>query len=282
MKTIDIQENQLEGPLPVTLNSLERLLEYLYVDRNPQLLGCIPLSAFTTASFVGTQVVGRCADSIAQDAAHEQQRNAIRTNFVSTLGVGADRQFRSMLQLVVSEINQTLGSSVQPGQTSKVFLQNHPQGDQRGFCKVSVTLIDGIEYITAIEVGITDRVSSGGLNLQRLLVMLPGLPRLQTFACERCDSAVSRTNRLPPRLPTVAPNLVKLNLFASGIVGAIPSSYGNFAQMQELLMGFNGLSGQLPAELSRLQKLTVLFLQGNNFDSECQFVRDWQSSVATW
>jgi hypothetical protein len=277
MRVIDIQQNQLAGPLPVTLSRLERRLEYLYVDRNPQLSGCVPLSPYTEATFDGTRVTGRCADSSARDIAHTQQRNAVNAHFLPSLSVNVNKEFRTMLQLVVSEINQTLGSSVQSGQTSKIFQQNNAQGEQRGFCKVSVTLIDGIEYITGIEVGVMDnRFPAAGLNMQRLLHLMQQLPRMRSFECSYCYMAAEPPPdlkiRLPPALPTVAPNLVKLGLFSSGIYGTIPASYGNFAEMQELLLAGNRLSGQLPAELSNLQKLKVLTLMDNRFVSECHDV----------
>jgi hypothetical protein len=278
MRAIDVQQNQLAGPLPVTLSRLERRLEYLYMDRNPQLSGCVPLSPFTTATFDGTQIVGRCAGSSARDVAHKQQRDAINAHFMASLSVNVFSDVQTMLQLVVSEINQTLGSSVQPGQTSKVFQQNNPQGEQRGYCRVSVTLIDGIEYITGIEVGATDgRFPTAGLNMQRLLQLLQQLPRLRIFDCSYCYRAAEPPPdlqiSLPPTLPSIAPNLVKLALFSSGIYGTIPASYGNFAQMQELILAGNRLRGQLPPELSKLQKLKVLTLADNRFVSECHAVR---------
>jgi hypothetical protein len=182
-----------------------------------------------------------------------------------------------MLQLIVSEISQTLGSSLQPGQTSKVFRQNNSQGELRGSCKVSVTLIGGIEYITGIEVGAGDPYPAAGLNMQRLLRMLQRLPRLRSFVCTRCCSAslppASQSIRLPPTLPNIAPNLVTLGLTASGLVGTLPSSYSNFTQMQEMFMADNFPTGQLPPEFCFLSELKVLLLSENRFVSEYHVVR---------
>lgn len=271
--TLDIQQNQLEGPLPVSLSSLEQRLEYLYLDGNPQLSGCVPLTPYTTVTFTGTQVAGRCAGSSAADRMHQQQRQAISTYFLQALGVNVDRDFRFMLRAVITEINNTLGASVQPGQVSKTFQQNHPQGEQRGFCKVSVALIDGIEYITGIEVGATDsNYHAAGLNMRRLLPMLQQLPRLKVLDCRNCwmasEGPIRLTNRLPESLPSIAPSLTKLALAQCDIVGPVPRSYGNWTQMEELLLDGNLLSGRLPPELAKLQKLQVLFLASNRFNGE--------------
>lgn len=149
---INIQQNQLEGPLPASHSNLEWRLELMYLDGNPQLSGCVPLNPWTTIAFKGTQVAGRCAGSNKKDLMHKQQLQAVVTHFLPALGVNVDRDFRLMLRSVVAEVNvypvnATLGASVRPGQVSKTFQQNHPQGRRRGFCEVSVSLIDGIEYI---------------------------------------------------------------------------------------------------------------------------------------
>lgn len=273
--TINIQQNQLEGPLPVSLSSLEQRLEYLYLDGNPQLSGCVPLTPYTTVTFTGTQVAGRCAGSSAKDLIHKQQRQAISTYFLQALGVNVDRDFRFMLRAVVTEINNTLGASVQPGQVSKTFQQNHPQGEQRGFCKVSVALIDGIEYITGIEVGATDQnYPAAGLNMRRLLPMLQQLPRLRVLDCRSCylasEGPIRLTNRLPDTLPSVAPNLAKLALTRCGLVGPVPRSYGNWTNMEELFLDANFLTGRLPSELAKLKQLKVLFLASNGFNGKRQ------------
>jgi hypothetical protein len=276
IREIDIGQNQLTGPLPATLSSLDRRLIQLDLDMNSQLSGCIPLTPYTTASFNGTQVVGRCAGKSERDVAHNQQRNAINKHFVPMLKVNVKSDFRSMLQRVASDINRTLGESVQSGQTSKVFLQNNRQGEQRGYCRVSVTLIDGIEYITSIEVGADSDYPAAGLDMQRLLLLMRQLPRLRIFDCTYCYSAAlpptSRSITLPPELPGIAPNLERLGLFNCSIVGKIPASYGDFAQMQELSLGSNALRGQPPAQLSNLRTLKALGLGNNKLTGECYVV----------
>jgi hypothetical protein len=242
------------------------------MDNNPQLSGCVPLTPYTTATFTGTRVVGRCAGFDERGLAAGRQKDAVNKHFQPLLGVRVDRQFQSMLTGVQAQINSNssgLGSSVKAGQTSKIFLQNHPQGEQRGFCRVSVTLIDGIEYITAIEVGATDsRYPAAGLNLKQLPLLLRGLPRLRIFTCNSCNRA-NTTNVLPPTLPRVAPNMMTLALRSSRISGTVPASYGNFSQLDELLLDNNELTGPLPPELVNLQNLTVMFLGGNRIVSEC-------------
>ncbi|WIA36815.1 hypothetical protein OEZ86_008070 [Tetradesmus obliquus] len=267
--TINISQNQLEGPLPMSLSSLEYQLAFLQLDGNEQLAGCVPLSPYTTVTFTGTQIVGRCAGSSARDLMHKQQQQALSDNFLPLLSVNVEPNFSFMLRAVVTDINNTLGKSVQSGQVSKTFLHIHPQGRQRGYCSVSVSLVDGIEYITGIDVGATEpSYPAAGLNLRRLLPMLQQLPQLRGFGCLNCHRAPAHViNRLPPKLPVIAPNLTRLALQGSGIVGSIPSTYGGWLQMEDLNLGHNRLTGRLPPELVNLKQLKNLFLDNNNLNS---------------
>jgi hypothetical protein len=273
ISTINIGQNQLEGPLPISLKTLEQRMEYLYLDNNAQLSGCVPLSPFTTISVTGTKVTGRCTGGSRADAIHRQQKEAMNSNFLQLLQVNVNAEFFSMLRDVLNEIDKTLGSSVQPGQISKTFQQNHPQGEQRGYCKVSVSLVDGIEYISAIEVGVTNYAySAAGLNLRWLPPLLRQLPQLKAFECVKCDmSSKGRNqiaNQLPAQLPEIAPNFTRLALTGCGLVGTLPPAYGNWLGLQELFLFGNSLTGSLPAELSKLRRLQVLDLRFNRFSGK--------------
>ncbi|WIA21131.1 hypothetical protein OEZ85_005443 [Tetradesmus obliquus] len=268
--TINIQNNLLDGPLPASLINLEEQLAYLYLDGNPQLSGCAPLTPYTTVTFAGTQVTGRCAGSTVADVVHRRQRHAISAYFVKLLDVNVDDEFREMLNNIADDIKQNLGKSVKPGQVSKTFQENHPQGAQQGYCRVSVVLNDGIEYIDAIEVGTNEAmIKAAGLDLQWLGPLLSRLPRLRVFDCERCsvandeDGTRDVVNTLPPELPRLAPNLKRLALPECDIVGSIPVSFGDWLQMQYLDLNSNSLTGELPQELAKLKNLNVLFLNNN-------------------
>lgn len=244
-------------------------MEYLILNDNPGLSGCVPLTPFTTISIARTKIDGRCAGASKRNSMHLQQRRAINTHFEALLGVKVEDAMREILKSVVSEVTEQLGSSLEPGQVSKTFLQTHPQGEQRGYCRVSVSLIDGIEYITGIV------VTQAGLDLTRLLRLLAQLPQLQVFGCFDCNKAsaglapAAVANRLPPRLPEVASkNLTSLAFPWCGIGGSIPNKYGNFSQLEELRLDDNQLTGSLPQELANLKQVKVLTLGGNNFTSK--------------
>ncbi|WIA41421.1 hypothetical protein OEZ86_005004 [Tetradesmus obliquus] len=175
----------------------------------------------------------------------------------------------------LEDINNTLGASVQPGEEGMTLQKNHPLGEQQGYCRVSVSLIDGIEYITAIEVGTlsfgADAVSAAGLNLKRLPPLLRMLPQLTVFDCSYCNMGSAGrkplTNKLPDNLPSAAPQLMKLALVACDIVGSVPPSFGNMKHLQELNLFGNRLTGSLPPELAELNALQVLLLSYNKLDS---------------
>ncbi|KAF6255688.1 hypothetical protein COO60DRAFT_1534010 [Scenedesmus sp. NREL 46B-D3] len=259
---INLQHNDLSGALPAQFHNLEGRLAYLFLDYNPQLSGCVPLTPYTTVSYVKTQVDGRCADRSAKEVQQRRQRRAISRFFLPSLNVSVDNEFRSMLNAVRKQIVDKLGSSIQRGQTSKTFQENHRQGEQRGFCRVSVSLIDGIEFITSIEVGASGVAAAAGLNLTQLPQLLQRLPQLQVFSCSRCWRAGPA--ELPSALPASAPNLLRLNLGECNLIGQIPSTFGShWNNLTVLDLAFNGLSGPLPPTLANLRSLTMLELIGN-------------------
>jgi Leucine-rich repeat (LRR) protein len=138
---------------------------------------------------------------------------------------------------------------------------------------VSVSLVDGIEYITAVEVGVTDfTFVAAGLNLRRLPPLLRQLPGLKSFECSNCNRASKGPNKilnpLPATLPAIAPNLTKLGLTACDLIGTLPRTYGDWLGLQELFMFGNSLTGSLPAEFVKLRRLQVLELGGNKLSGE--------------
>lgn len=59
----------------------------------------------------------------------------------------------------------------------------------------------------------------------------------------------------------------KLGLASNKLMGSLPSSIGNLAYLQELLLQNNALTGQLPVAFNSLTKLTNLNIANNSFTS---------------
>jgi hypothetical protein len=202
---MDISDNQITGDVPVSLRRLENELQYFYMVNNPELSGCVPLSAYTTIAITSTRVIGRCISSSNTARIHNQQRAAIRSHFIAAFGVNAEEQVMELLTTVVNDTVATLGRSVTSGQLSRTFQQFHRSGEERGKCMVTISLLGGIEYVTDIH------VRQGGLNMKRLTMLLRSLPKLRGLGCIACNRAQD-TQRLPPVLPSLVPELASIEM----------------------------------------------------------------------
>ena len=63
-------------------------------------------------------------------------------------------------------------------------------------------------------------------------------------------------------------NLTELSLSRNGLSGNIPASLSNLANLTELSLSRNGLSGPIPPELGSLANLTHLYLHNNQLSGE--------------
>jgi len=61
-------------------------------------------------------------------------------------------------------------------------------------------------------------------------------------------------------------HVTSLDLFGQGLVGPLPASIGDLAEIQELLLAFNALSGAIPPEIGQLSKAQTIWLGNNAFD----------------
>ena len=57
--------------------------------------------------------------------------------------------------------------------------------------------------------------------------------------------------------------LKHLDLSYNAIKGSIPESFGNLTRLTKVYLVNNGLSGNLPAGITRLRNLQVMVLSGN-------------------
>jgi hypothetical protein len=261
-EVIDIADNQITGDVPISLKGLERTLQWLHIKSNPGLTGCVPLSAFTTITLTGTRVAGRCITSSERAQIHNTHRAALRSHFKAAFGVGAEPEVTELITTVVNDAVTTLGRSVKPGQLSRTYQQFHPSGEESGKCMITISLLDGIEYVTDID------VKQGGLNMTRLAMLFATLPKLRTLGCTDCNRAPQGSQRLPPVLPSLVPELALIYMPDCGLVGPFPSTCGAFANLSEVFLINNQLSGQLPPELADMKSLVSLRLDGNMLKGE--------------
>ena len=103
-------------------------------------------------------------------------------------------------------------------------------------------------------------LSFNNLNTTFNISSLTGLVNIQNIHMASCSVRSS----LPDDI-SVLQSLVTFdfnnNLFLSG---TIPSSFGEIASLEKLLLASNELTGTIPSELARLENLTILELQSNS------------------
>ncbi|KAB2059643.1 hypothetical protein ES319_A11G320000v1 [Gossypium barbadense] len=73
------------------------------------------------------------------------------------------------------------------------------------------------------------------------------------------------TNFTQPLIDASLPNLERLMSRSCNLIGEIPASFGTFTSIKILDLSFNRLGGEISENLSTLDNLTYLFLNGNNF-----------------
>lgn len=267
--SISLQNNNLEGYFPQSwADFFPRSLD---VSGNANLEGCYPVYGATVQAS-GTKLTGPCKYIPGvNDVDVQKQRAAIIRFLVSTFTpLGMDDPLLSgsvqMIQQMADDLRGQLGRSIQPGQGSKWFLTTHPQGEQRGTCRVRVQLIDGVEYITEIIVEAWQPYVPAGLNVTVLPSLAEGLPNLRRFVCVFCSqNSTDFTNSLPAGLPLAAPKLSTLALVeARNVFGTLPVAWSTWSSLQVLDLPFNQISGSLPSAWSNLANLQELRLAYND------------------
>lgn len=131
---------------------------------------------------------------------------------------------------------------------------------------VSCDLFGGLWYATTIAVG---RGHDGALDcaddaaLDRRLFQLKHLKSLSFSGCFRRPTAIPTAN-----WAAIAGSLEVLEFRSnSGLVGAVPVSFGSIGKLQSLVLLENNLAGELP-ELGGLTELRQLVLAGNRFSGD--------------
>src|SRR6056297_1534081 len=69
-------------------------------------------------------------------------------------------------------------------------------------------------------------------------------------------------------LKVVNDHVTEINLFRNNLNGIIPSSIGDFKELESLILAFNGITGELPDEITELPRLRVLKLEMNRIKGE--------------
>jgi hypothetical protein len=248
--SFNLQGNDLEGVVPLSWSAFTGVLGYLYLDSNPRLSGCVPLSPFTTLTYAGTSITGLCpSDSRDVEAAQRAALSALPAL------LGAGPEWPVPAQLLIAG-----GSTLREWMTTGQLTTSVYADDARGWVEVVLAVVEGTVYVTRIH------AYGAGLDLTRLPALMRSLPRLAEFVCDSCNAnSDNRTaSMLPAELARAAPrSLVRLEIVNSALSGGVPSEWGNWTTLQRLNLYNNGLRGPLPLTFGGLAALGSLDL-GNN------------------
>lgn len=246
---IDLSNNLLAGAFPpwntpLANSTQSRPFRYLNIDGNKGLTGCIPVTGYSKVQYADTKLTGLCfGDPGSVEAAQVAAMDMLLGPLLRLQQINGP--YDAMLFRAFKLIS-TLGSVIDVGQTqatrfASAFLT--PENPWASTITLGVEAIDGVEYITSIDVDL------GGLNLTYLTPLAASLPYLKRFACHRCFAVnpsypyAAGDLLLPPMLPLAAPRLESLVLASTGIRGTLPASYGNWPSLQTMNFQDNALTG---------------------------------------
>ena len=252
---LDLEGNQLTGPIPTELGKLSSLTELQLYDN--QLTGTIPtelgkLSSLTALDLGGNQLTGTIPSELGNLASLDWLDlfvNQLTGPIPSELG---NLSNLTLLDLSGNQLTQTIPTEL--GQLSRLE-----------------QLILGHNQLTgAIPAALGQLTQLGGLSLHdnQLTGPIPSeLGQLSELWQLRLENN-QLTGEIPPQLGQLT-QLHELDLRNNQLTGEIPAELGQLSQLQELnLFNLNELTGEIPPELGQLSQLQRLDLRNNQLTGE--------------
>lgn len=258
----------VQGHFPRSWRIAAGKMKRLYVQNNPGLDGCVPLSTgepeLLTMRTSNTQISGMC--SFAGTAASKalQQWRALRSLLPRVLvGTGAHAKgFNQMVQDLLKGLSK-LGRLVGDGETSTTLTSTSAEH----FLAATVTAINDEEYVTDLSFyhfHYKEVVPlHPAIHLAALVKLMTALPRIESFECNVCDG-----NPTPDNLQLLsglaATSLQKLVLPECGLIGRLPLQWSAWQGVHTINLNDNELTGVLPSSWAALSNLSEVYLSNNN------------------
>ncbi|CAK9144226.1 unnamed protein product [Ilex paraguariensis] len=136
---------------------------------------------------------------------------------------------------------------------------------------VTCDLFDGFWYVTDLNIGPIHDNSLACAPYSEFRPQLFALKHLKSLSFFNCFVS---PHHHPIAIPTenwevFAGNLESLEFRSNpGLIGEIPSTFGDLKKLQSLVLLENGLTGELPSNIGNLMELRRLVLAGNRFTSQ--------------
>ncbi|XP_042508276.1 probable LRR receptor-like serine/threonine-protein kinase At3g47570 [Macadamia integrifolia] len=286
LRQIAFGYNNLIGRIPVELTSLSKL-EIISIYNNG-LTGEIPasyknISSLKVLSLGGNKLSGRIPESLGQLtnlyflALHENKLSGMFPPSVYNL---------SSLQVISVSQNYLHGSLPQdigltlPNLLGLSIAANHFSGRIPN----SISNISTLKFIALVENSFTGPVPNNLGNLQNLQVFSIGENQFGTgevndldfviylVNCTHLKTLVLENNGFKGPLPNFSANLsTQLSMLYLGwnqISGTIPAGIENLVNLTSLGMSQNFLQGNIPPSIGKLSKLQILTLDGNKLSGQ--------------
>ncbi|KAL1828882.1 hypothetical protein ACET3Z_007294 [Daucus carota] len=135
---------------------------------------------------------------------------------------------------------------------------------------VACDIYDGNWYVTALNIGPIHENSLGCASNLQFSPQLFELKHLRSLSFFNCMPHQSYPIKMPiHNWSTLSGSLESLEFRSNpGLIGQIPTTFGDLTKLQSLVLLENGLSGELPINVGNLLHLKRLVLSGNQFTGQ--------------
>ncbi|KAK1374557.1 Piriformospora indica-insensitive protein 2 [Heracleum sosnowskyi] len=135
---------------------------------------------------------------------------------------------------------------------------------------VACDIYDGNWYVTTLNIGPIHENSLGCASNMQFSPHLFELKHLKFLSFFNCMPQRSYPIRIPTHnWSTLSGSLESLEFRSNpGLIGQIPTTFGDLTKLQSLVLLENGLSGELPTNVGNLFNLERLVLSGNQFTGQ--------------
>ncbi len=247
--SLDLDGNNLNGPLPAELGILSQLTA-LHLQNN-SLSGEIPselgnLSQLARLSLHGNSLSGPVPSelgNLSQLSRLSLYGNSLSGSLPSELG---NLSQLSVLYLGGNSLSGSLPSEL--GNLSQLTALSLYRNSLSGPIPSELGNLSQLSLLSLYRNSLSGEIPSELGSLSQLSVLYLG--------------GNSLSGSLPSWLGNLS-QLTALSLYENSLSGEIPSELGNLSQLTYLNLRENSLSGPIPSELGNLLKLTRLYLQDN-------------------
>ncbi|MEX1196880.1 MAG: hypothetical protein WEB57_03325, partial [Pseudohongiellaceae bacterium] len=252
---LDVQNNGLNGQIPVAIGDLENLV-FLGLANNDGLAGTIPaeignLSNLTTLALHNNGLTGQVPIEIGDLEQLEHlylMGNALTGEIPASIG---NLTALKTLHLLRNHFTGAFPTAIQSLTNLEVLWLADNQ-----FSGPLPMWLDHLTNLRLLHLWSNDFSGEIPANLGQLTQ----LTTLHLYSN-------NLTGQIPAELGQLD-TLLSLNLQLNQLEGSLPPAIGSLTELEYLDLGGNQLSGSLPAELGDLVNLTELYLWDNQFSGE--------------